>query len=86
MDNKQYLEHLIANYIEKHKTKDGLKEYLAQINQLLYPTAKEENGPSQTKVAQKKIGTGTVTGGLNMYPEHQEQNSKSPDLSAIHSN
>lgn len=75
MDNKQYLETLIANYIAKNKTTEGLKEYLMQVRQVALPSQKEEDGPSQTKVSQKKIGTGTVTGGLNMYPEHHEQNS-----------
>jgi len=75
MDNKQYLETLIANYIAQNKTKEGLKEYLMQVSKMLIPEQKEDNTPTQSKVHQKKFGVGTVTGGLDMYPEHHEQNS-----------
>lgn len=74
MDNKEYLELLINSYIEQNKTTAGLPEYLKEAKNLFYTKQKEESGKTETKVAQKKIGAGSVTGGLNMYPEHHEQN------------
>lgn len=75
MNNKEYLEKLIENYKAQNNSTDGLIEYLKQVNSAISQTKQEESQNSPSKAYQKTIGTGKVTGGLNMYPEHQQQNS-----------
>lgn len=74
MDNKQYLEYLIAAYVAKNKSTDGLKEYLQQVSGVIGSESKEESQSVASKGYQKTLGTGKVAGGLNMYPQHQEKN------------
>lgn len=73
MDNKQYLEYLIQSYIAKNNSAEGLKEYLQQVSTTISPTSQEEVQNSPSKGYQKTLGTGSATGGLNMYPEHNEK-------------
>ena len=73
MDNKQYLEYLIASYVAKNKSTDGLKEYLQQVSKMIGTETKEESQSVTSKGYQKTLGAGKVTGGLNMYPQHQEK-------------
>lgn len=74
MDNKQYLEYLITSYIAKNNSTEGLKEYLQQVSEVINPADKEENQVSNSKGYQKTLGTGKVTGGVNMYPVHEAKN------------
>ena len=74
MDNKQYLEHLITAYVAKNNSTEGLKEYLKQVSNAINPIEKEESHTTNSKSHQKTLGTGKVTGGLNMYPVHEQKN------------
>lgn len=42
MNNKEYLEHLINNYIARNNSKEGLKEYLQQVNKVINPINEEK--------------------------------------------
>ena len=42
MNNKEYLEHLINNYITKNNSTVGLKEYLQQVNKVIRPINEEQ--------------------------------------------
>lgn len=74
MDNKEYLEKLIQDYKAKNNSREGLIEYLKQVNNAIASPTQEEKGVSASKGYQKKIGTGSLTGGLNMYPEYEQKN------------
>lgn len=73
MDNKEYLEKLIENYKARNNSTEGLIEYLKQVNSTINQSTKEESSISPSKGYQKTIGAGKVTGGLNMYPEHESK-------------
>lgn len=63
MDKNERIVHLE----ELRKLKEEvIKESLEKINN------EESQEQSNTNAKVKKLGTGTVTGGLNMYPEYEE--------------
>lgn len=75
MDNIEYLEQLIDTYMKENDapTPEGLKNYLMAIRKNLSPGSMETSSASKGKAIQKSLGTGNVTGGLNMYPEYQDK-------------
>ncbi len=74
MNNKEYLNYLIENYQMNNANSEGLKDYLRQVRASLNPSGKEETQTSTSKGFQKSIGSGKITGGMNMYPEHESKN------------
>jgi len=64
MDKNERIVHL--EELKKLK-EEVIKETLEKIN------TEETENQANTSAKMKKLGSGTVTGGLNMYPEYEEK-------------
>lgn len=68
MNNKEYLEHLINNYIARNNSKEGLKEYLQHVSEVMNSSkeAKENSSDGNSKGFQKVYKNSNYKG-YNMY-------------------
>lgn len=64
----------LNDYIIKHPEVQNDLKTLVTLRSLLIEEEKEDKKEGLTNSHVKKIGTGNVTGGLNMYPVYDKDN------------